>query len=188
MNASHILDVLEMIDDQFILQAKDASKKSARDPHKKVRNLRRTFVLAAIIAAVLSFCGFVAYEFGWFDPWIQRPSTDPTQTVRSAIENQLEKEYTWNIRIEEIEIDKAETERVKAMYLSSELAALRGWTDESLAEHFVVVRAKYYAEYDHTKTFIGDGYTQQYFYLIQDKTTAKWIIVDNTSPNTHNKT
>lgn len=40
--------------------------------------------------------------------------------------------------------------------------------DEYLAEHFVAVWAKYYAEHDHTKTFLDDGYTEQYFYLTQD--------------------
>ena len=45
------------------------------------------------------------------------------------------------------------------------LLQARGWTDEYLAKHFVVVYANYYVEYDHTKTFMDDGQTQQYFLL-----------------------
>ncbi|EGB19832.1 hypothetical protein HMPREF9475_01020 [[Clostridium] symbiosum WAL-14673] len=39
-------------------------------------------------------------------------------------------------------------------------------------------------EYDHTKTFMDDGHTQQYFYLTQDTETGEWTISDNTSPDT----
>ncbi len=69
------------------------------------------------------------------------------------------------------------------MYSGSDLAKERGWTDKYLAEHFVVVWAKYYVEYDHTKTFLDDGYTEQYFYLTQDTKSSEWAISDNTSPN-----
>ena len=48
----------------------------------------------------------------------------------------------------------------------------------------MVVRAKYYVEYDHTKTFMDDGTTRQDFYLVQDVKTGEWKIIDNTSPNT----
>ncbi len=69
-------------------------------------------------------------------------------------------------------VDEDETARVAAMYSGSELAQARGWTDEYLAKHFVVVYANYYVEYDHTKTFMDDGQTQQYFYLTQDTETG----------------
>ncbi len=42
-------------------------------------------------------------------------------------------------------------------------------------------------EYDHTKTFIEDGYLVQYFYLLQDKKSGEWTIVDNSSPSTVNR-
>ena len=64
-----------------------------------------------------------------------------------------------------------------------EMVAVLGETDEYLKEHFVVVRAKYYVGYDHTKTFLDDGYTEQYFYLTQDIKSGEWTISDNTSPN-----
>ena len=150
----------------------------------RARSVKRTLALVAAIVAMLSLCGFAAYQLGWFDPWMQKPSSDPVQTVQSAIEGQAGKEYTLNVRVDEIKIDEDETARVTAMYSGSELAQSRGWTDEYLAKHFVVVYANYYVEYDHTKTFMDDGQTQQYFCLTQDTETGEWTIIDNTSPNT----
>ena len=150
---------------------------------KKGRKPRQNLVLVAVIAALLALCGFTVYG-SFFDPWLQKPSAIPTETVKSAIENQIKKEYTITIRVDEIKIDEAETGRVIKMYSGSELAESRRWSDGYLAEHFVVVWAKYYVEYDHTKTFMNDGYTEQYFYLTEDLKTGEWTIADNTSPNT----
>ena len=191
MNANHILDALEMIDDKYIIQAKEHNAMditSTKGTQKRVGNWRRTLVLAAAIIAVLTLCGFAAYQLGLFEPWFQKPSVNPIKTVQSAIENQIDKEYTLSVQIEEIKVDDEETRRVVQMYSSSELAEARGWTDEYLAEHFVAVWAKYYVEYDHTKTFLDDGNTEQYFYLTQDEDTGKWTIIDNTSPNVSNDT
>jgi len=181
MNASHILDALGTIDDKYVMEAKE---KSFMNTTKKARSMKRTLALVAVIAALLALCGFAAYQLGWFDPWLQKPSADPVQTVQSAIEGQAGKEYTINVRVDEIKVDEDETARVVEMYSGSELAQARGWTDEYLAEHFVVVYANYYVEYDHTKTFMDDGYTHQYFYLTQDTETGEWTISENTSPNT----
>ena len=131
----------------------------------------------------MALCGFAAYESGLFDPWLQKNSVDPIITVQSAIEGQADKEYTITVRVDEIKIDKDETARVRAEYTGSDLAEAREWTDEYLAEHFIVVWAKYYVEYDHTKTFLDDGYTEQFFYLTQNAETGEWTITDNTSPN-----
>ena len=181
MNASHILDALETIDDKYIVEAKE---RSFINITKSSRSMKRMQTLVAVIAALLLLCGFVAYQLGWFDPWLQKPSRDPVQTVQSAIEGQAGKEYAISVHIDEIKVDEDETARVIAMYTGSELAQARGWTDEYLAEHFVVVWASYYVEYDHTKTFMDDGHTQQYFYLTQDTETGEWTISDNTSPDT----
>ena len=185
MNATHILDALGSIDDKYLLEAEGRRNPApVRQSGKRVRPLRRVLALAAAVAALLALCGFAAYKFGWFDPWLQRPSSDPTETVQSAIESQIHKDYTLAVRVEEIEVDAGETARAAAMYSSSELARARGWSDEYLAEHFVAVRAKYYVEYDHTKTFMNDGETEQYFYLVEDAATGNWTIVENTSPST----
>ena len=66
-------------------------------------------------------------------------------------------------------------------YTGSELAQSRGWTDDYLAEHFLAVRAKYYVEYDHTKTFLDDGNIDQFFYLIEDTESGVWTIIDNST-------
>lgn len=184
MNANHILDALEMIDDEFIIEVKERNALCAASEREKVRSPRRALALVALITAFLALCGFAAYELGLFDRWIQKPSINPTETVKSAIENQIDKQYTINVRVDEIKIDDTETKRVIEMYTGSELAEARGWTDEYLAEHFVVVWAKYYVEYDHTKTFMNDGYTEQYFYLTENTETGEWTIIDNTAPNT----
>lgn len=144
----------------------------------------RALAMVTVIASVLALCGFAAYDLGWFDPWLQKPFTDPTATARTAIENQINKEYTISVRIDEIKIDHGETKKIIEHYTGSELAEERGWTEEYLAEHFVVVWVKYYIQYDHKKTFMNDGSTEQYFYLAQDVETGEWVIVDNTSPST----
>jgi RNA polymerase sigma-70 factor (ECF subfamily) len=127
---------------------------------------------------------FVRRYFWLFDPWRQKPSANPVKTVQSAIEGQAGKEYTIAVRIDEIKTDGEETARVRASYTGSELAEAWGWTSEYLEDHFVVVWAKYYVEYDHTKTFLDDGPTEQYFYLTQDVKTGEWTITDNDSPRT----
>ena len=66
-------------------------------------------------------------------------------------------------------------------YTGSELAQSRGWTDDYLAEHFLAVRAKYYVEYDHTKTLLDDGNIDQFFYLIEDTDSGVWTIIANST-------
>lgn len=184
MNADMILDAFERVDDRFIMEAKgcvSADMTDAGSTEKRGRGLKRAAVLAAALAALLALCGFAAYELGLFDPWLQKASADPVETVQSAIEGQLKKEYTLEVRIREISVDKAETKRMIGNYTGSELAQSRGWTDEYLAEHFLAVRAKYYVEYDHTRTFLEDGDIDQFFYLIEDMETGLWTIIDNST-------
>lgn len=184
MNADMILDAFERVDDRFIMEAKgcvSADMTSAGSTEKRGRGLKRAAVLAAALAVLLALCGFAAYELGLFDPWLQKASADPVETVQSAIEGQLKKEYTLEVRIREISVDEAETQRMIGNYAGSELAQSRGWTDEYLAEHFLAVRAKYYVEYDHTKTFLEDGDIDQFFYLIEDTETGLWTIIDNST-------
>ena len=184
MNADMILDAFERVEDRFIMEAKgcvSADMTDAGSTEKRGRGLKRAAVLAAALAALLALCGFAAYEWGLFDPWLQKASADPVETVQSAVEGQLKKEYTLEVRIREISADEAETQRMIGNYAGSELAQSRGWTDEYLAEHFLAVRAKYYVEYDHTKTFLEDGDIDQFFYLIEDTETGLWTIIDNST-------
>lgn len=177
MNAKRFSDAMGELDAKYVEEALfyDNSRISKIRP-------RKLGILIAAAIAILALCGFAAYELGLFDPWLQKPSADPVQTVQSAIEGQADKAYTICVRVEEIKVDESETERMIQRYSGSDLAKARGWTDESLAEHFVVVWAKYYVEYDHTKTFLDDGYTEQYFYLTQDTKSGEWTISDNSSP------
>lgn len=184
MNADMILDAFERVEDRFIMEAKGCVSADMTDTgstEKRGRGLKRAAVLAAALAALLALCGFAAYELGLFDPWLQKASADPIETVQSAIEGQLKKEYTLEVRIREISVDEAETQRMIGNYTGSELAQSRGWTDEYLAEHFLAVRAKYYVEYDHTRTFLEDGDIDQFFYLIEDMETRLWTIIDNST-------
>lgn len=80
---------------------------------------------------------------------LQKPSASPTETVRTAIENQMNKEYTIGVHVEEVIVDEEETARVAEMYTGSDLAKKREW-------------------YDHTRTFQEDGCTEQYFYFTRD--------------------
>lgn len=178
MNTYQIIDALGMIDDKFILQAK--GEKMNTNTMKRKIGVKKTILLIAAVVAVLSLCGFAAYELGLFDLWLQTPSADPTETVRSAIEGQLDKEYTLNARVESVAVDEAETKEVLNRYIGSDLAKERGWTDDYLKKHFVVVSVRYYVEYDHTKTFLEDGLIEQYFYLTQDES-GEWTIIDNTT-------
>ena len=159
------------IADKYILEARP---KTAR----AVKLFKRPAVIAAAITAFFLLCAFTVYTMAG-DSWIQNPSKDPIKTVRSAIENQIKKEYGLKIEVESIEIDEAETARVIENFIRGELAQRRGWSDEYLAEHFMVIKAVYYAEYDRSKTYRADGYNIQYFYLTRDVKTGKWTVIDN---------
>lgn len=176
MKEYDMLVALGEINDKFILDAKDCGDAQRR----KVVKLRRTVILVAVIAAILALCAFAAGR-AWWDMWLQESSTDPLEVVRSAIENEKNKDYTIFVSIEELVIDYDETERVVGLYTGSVQAESRGWSDEYLAEHFIVVRALYDVEYDHTKTFLSAGKKEQNFYLAEDIETGRWKIVDNDS-------
>lgn len=166
MKAYHILDSLGLIDDKFILDAK-AKRKTA--------NWKRTVLLVALIAAAIALSGFIFYGTAFSDRWLQKPSNDPFEVVRSAIENQIEKEYTISVSVEELVINDAETKRLL------ELCKIYPEGTQYYEGRFVIVTATYYVEYDHTKTFMPDGHRCQDFYLTQNFITGKWKIVDNTS-------
>jgi len=187
MKAYDILTAFETIDDAYVIDAKEKNMNNAMTaPRKTGQRVKRTMLLIAAIVVALALCGFAAYEFGLFDPWLQKPSADPPAAVQSAIEGELKKEYTITVRVDEIIVDNDETARMIEMYQGSELAKSRGWTDEYLAEHFLAVRAKYYVEYDHTKTFLDDGNIDQYFYLVENVESGLWTVIDNSTPGQPN--
>ena len=171
---------------------------SARETELRIRNIFQwkkkrppvaLFLLTAVL--VLSCCGLVSCQTEATpdnsedavvsDSWIYEPADDPIETVRRVIEGQDQKEYTFTVRVDSLAIDEDETARVADRYRGSELAQTRGWPDEVFDEDFVVVHAQYYAEYDHTLTFLDDGTVYQYFYLMRNTETGLWSVVDNTS-------
>lgn len=176
MTATQLAQRIGGVDDVLIPQLLDPPKQ------KKRQNLRLVLLIAAALAVLLALCGFVIYKVHPnSDLWIQNPSSDPVEVVRSAIENQAQKDYTYTVRIDEITIHEAETERVIKMYMGSDFAATRGWSDEYLLNHFVVVRAKYYVEYDTTKVWYDIGDIDKFFYLVENPKTGEWTITDNTT-------
>lgn len=121
---------------------------------------------------------FPFLRFCLYDGWLQAPSADPLESVRSAIEGEAQKGYARNIRVDSLSVNEAETKRVAQERKGSELAIARGWSDDLLDNHFVVVDAAYYIEYDHTRTPLEGGSVTQQFYLMQSED-GRWIIVDN---------
>ena len=176
MNARAFSQAMGEIDDRYI------EKAISYDPKKaSVSGVKRWRLplVAAIIAVLLMGTAVATVVIFGGDLWIQEPSKDPVKSVRAALENQIGKDYTIKIDVKSVEIDEAETERVVERFIKGTIAGWRGWSDEYLAEHFVVVKAVYYAEYDHTQTTRSDGEVTMYFYLTQDVASGKWTIVDN---------
>ena len=175
MSTKRFSEAMGEIDDRYIEKAiaYQAKKSSASYPK------RWLLPLVAAIMTVLLLGTAVAAVVIYGDLWRQKPSNDPVESVRSALENQVGKDYTIKIEVNSVEVDEAETERVVERFIKGIIAERRGWSDEYLAEHFLVVKAVYYAEYDHAQTTRSDGEVTMYFYLTQDVDSGKWTIVDN---------
>lgn len=164
------------IDDQFVPLMGEKFR------HNHMSSLiKKSTAWVAAICLVMFLCGFAIVQLDMFDLWIQTPSQDPVEVVRAAIENQMKKEYAVNIQIHEIKEDESATRRAKQMYIGSDLAKDNQWSDTYLENNLLVVYASYYAEYDHTKTFIPDGEMCQYFFLLRDEKKGTWYIWDNTT-------
>lgn len=175
MNTKQFSEALGGINDRYIEKAIAYQAKKSSVSHRK----RWLLPLVAAIMAVLLLGTAVAAVVLYGDRWVQKPSNDPVESVRSALENQAGKDYTIKIDIKSVEVDEAETERVVERFIKGIIAEWRGWSDEYLAEHFLVVKAVYDAEYDHTQTTRSDGEVTMYFYLTQDMDSGMWTIVDN---------
>ncbi len=149
--------------------------------YKFICNLKKFFqtyffiIIAVIIACVL-LCTFGVYVFK-----NQMSNSNSISVVKSELNNIASKEYTLNFEIISIEIDPNESERIINTYKESELAKERRWSNE-LLDDLIAIKTIYYIEYDHSKTFIDDGYTEQYFYLIKDNSSETWEIIDISSP------
>lgn len=175
MNTKKFSEAMGEIDDRYIEKAIAYQAKKSSVSHPK----RWLLPLVAAIMTVLLIGTAVAAVVIYGDLWLQKPSNNPAESVRSALENQAGKDYTVKIEVNSVEIDEAETERVVERFIKGVIAERRGWSDEYLAKHFLVVKAVYYAEYDHAQTTRSDGEVTMYFYLTQDVDSGAWTIVDN---------
>lgn len=148
--------------------------------YKFKNSLKKFFVITAVIIVCVLLCILGIYAFK-----SQISNSDPISAVRSELNDIADREYTLNLEIISIDIDPDESERMINNYKGSELAKERGWTNEQLND-LTAVKAIYRTEYDHSKTFIDDGYTEQYFYLIKDDSSEDWEIIDIASPHITN--
>lgn len=181
MKEMELLEAFAQIDEAYVLQAD-----RFRATGLRARGHRRLGLLlvAAIVVALLT--GVLAHDHGqWFSPYGETPMSDPVEVVRCSLESQ---KYTGALvmEIREVAIDQDETQRLIRLYTGSELAQSRGWSEEYLKEHFLVVRAVYYAEYDHSQTWLADGKTLWFYHLIRDPETGLWTITDSGGANGFN--
>lgn len=150
--------------------------------YKFKHNLKKLFIIAAVIIVCVLLCKFGINVFK-----SQKSDLDSISAVRAELNDIANKEYTLDLEIISIEIDPDESERFINTYKGSELARERMWTDE-LLDNLTAVKAIYRTEYDHSKTFIDDGYTEQYFYLIKDNSSEAWEIIDSSGTYISNDT
>ena len=178
MKSEQILEALDAVDDRWLQDAKpDAAGFALK------RNRLRALAIAAAAAVILLLSGFTVYKVGLVNGWWQRPSNDPLAVVQSAVEGEINWEYTQSASFERAEIDEAETARWKSNLKGSELARSYGWSDDYIEHHFLVVRAVYTVQYDHTKTWEKDGRLEQLYFLRQDQETNLWEVYEAMSPN-----
>ncbi len=188
MNSELLLEALGEVAPEDILAAGQAGG------YLKGQNKSRPIVRIAMIAAavLILLAGAVGAKMMlgiWNDRWVHEPSPDPAEVVRSAIGNQMNKEYTVTVEIGKIIEDAQEADKVWAGSRESMLARQNGWTDTGAAlaercgkrEDFKAFYAEYTVEYDHTKTFYPDGALGQWFYLTRGKD-GNWEIWESSDP------
>lgn len=177
MNTRRFSEAIGEIDDRYIERALSyGAKKASFSPAK--RRIPLPLVAAVTVILLMGSALAVALIYGG-DLWIQKPSGDPVESVRAALENQAGKDYTIKIEVKSVEIDKAETSRTIERFLNGPIAEWNDWSEEYLTGHFAAVKAVYYAEYDHAQTTRSDGEVTMYFYLTRDVDSGEWTIVDN---------
>jgi hypothetical protein len=87
-----------------------------------------------------------------------------------------------SLTVGKVAVSEAETERIKKMYSSSDLAKQNGWSDAFIAENMIAVSAEYMVDYDNTKVPYADGSVSQYFYLVRDDPSSAWLIWNANAP------
>lgn len=186
MNADIIIDALNDVNDAYVWNAGHSGRTvKAVIARKTPRRLVRVLLAAAIVIALASTVFGVGELIGiWNDRWLQTPASDPVQVVREAISRQSEKDYTVSVKVEQILIDDAETQRIYEWQPDSVLAMRNGCgprpealEGKQLAD-VKAIYARYSVVYDHEKTFYRDGTLEQYFYLVRGAE-GNWEIFDS---------
>ena len=103
----------------------------------------------------------------------------PVKVVGDFIRSWTNRNDVTKIELNCLIVDMEKTAQVAENYFGSELAQSRGWTYETFTQGFLVVRSKYYVEYDHTKTSLQDGDLVQDFWVVLDPDSQEWTIVDS---------
>lgn len=109
-------------------------------------------------------------------------AADPVEVARAEYISWLKEDYTISMNVINAEVDDVETQRKIEYYKGGELAKNRGWTNEYLDQHFIVVKVIYECELDHNKTFLEDGFLEVHVFLTRDPESGIWTIVDRTIP------
>lgn len=144
-------------------------------------------LLILVCIALLAIFTASCYRYSKGDPIPDDDydPTNPSDVVRMDYMLWLEEEYTdytLSMKVIKSEVDEPETQRQIEHYKGSEFAKSRGWTDDYLEEHFVVVKVRYECELDHSKTSIPDGLLESYVFLERNPKDDIWFIVDRTNP------
>ena len=95
------------------------------------------------------------------------PASDPVEAAIATYENEGDKDITVAFEFYGAMLDEDETAYRRGLLKGSDAAVSNGWTDEFLDEHFAIVYIEYYVEYDHSQSYVDDGYTGRYIYLVE---------------------
>lgn len=110
---------------------------------------------------------------------------DPVGAVCALLENSAAEYEIIPTEVIYIYINEDESKRFIDRWADSEDAEKRGWDNDAIKYHSACVTALYHCEYDHTKTFMDDGYCKADYYLLRDDNTGFWEVVDNMTPSAY---
>ncbi|MCM1055353.1 MAG: hypothetical protein NC394_07515 [Bacteroides sp.] len=117
--------------------------------------------------------------------WLYEPSDDPVEVVKSAIENQAQKDFTLAVSFGSAELDPEEAEAYSQRRRGSSLAQTLNISGELFdSGRIAAVYAEYHINYDNLGTYVSDGECGQYFYLWQDGETSEWHIFESSCNHT----
>lgn len=164
MKPIDVICALNDVDDEYILHAMSPNR-------RKVVSIRRVLIAAVIVVvAIVSAAAVYSTKTYRYDKLHQTPTADPVESVINLLENAFnEEDYYLKQEIYGAMVDEEKT--AKVLSEETELVKERGWNEDN----FVVVYVEYYRLYDHTKTFVDDGYTSAWLYMEYDSANDCWV-------------